>query len=339
QIDLHRIPNVCLGTAGHRQKTMIFFPHMYKPEGIPRVSKEEMALLYDSCIRPTVVAVEPKSIAHWPVNYEACLMSMRDMRKQFHFTTRDIPHRKLHDFATTLHTNLNNHPVFRDSFFVHELRGIKGRTMHSAANPQDCDDAFDDAFATFETGQMLQIPMSQWYIDVGVEIHAPGLALQWRTDSHQKVLEYALPTPSVEEISQTIEGRHFKKDVCSLLYDLSGFRVEVPTLGADDHVKYVNVYTTDKCATYQIHPGQFRRHRAQDLLPHRLKSFLSDVESLGVLYDTCAGHEAEVKQEGSARLELRAAVFPGSPTSHMLRDVTQELIESSIVGFDPIDWW
>lgn len=337
-VDLHRIPNVCLSTADVRQKTLIFFPRMYTRGEARHLTKEELALLYDSCLRPAIATVVPSSLSHWPVSYQACLMAMKDKRNQFHPTRRDIPSHRLDQLCTELRNNLDQYTYFKDSFFVHEWRGLKGATCHDPEDPDQCDEAFQAAFSMLRTDELLgPHGDNEWYIDVALEVYSPGLVLQWRTDSHEQLLQYGLPSAPPHRITTAVNGSHFKKDVSSLLYQLSGFRVEVPSVGAADFVRYANVYTTDKSATYQLHQGTFRRHRAEDLLPDRLESFLNDVAELAKLYDICAGLRG-VQHEGAARYEVRMKVVPGR-IAHKLRTMPRDLINAAVVGFDPYDWW
>ncbi|EKM49397.1 uncharacterized protein PHACADRAFT_106860 [Phanerochaete carnosa HHB-10118-sp] len=195
RVEIHKIPNLCLSTASRRQKTLVCFPRMYKAGETHRITKEEMMLFYDSCLRPAVVAAVPTAIAHWPVSYDICLMTMWDKRQKFHFTSLDIPPDSLDDFATALRTNLEEHPIFQGCFFLHELRGSKGVTMHEPGDIGDCDRAFNLSMDIFDKDKILADVGGEWYIDVGVEIRAEDLVLQWRTSTATEELYTGLRIP------------------------------------------------------------------------------------------------------------------------------------------------
>lgn len=319
---------------------MIFFPKLYVRGESPRMSQANSALLYDRCIRPTIHELLPLTISHWPISYDACMRRIRDSRGQFHFTTLDIPDHILDDFTERLRNRLDAHPEFRDSFFVHEWRGIKGYTGHDPVDDVACDTAIDAAMEDIAILDMYP-PDSEnaWFIDVAIELSSPDKVLQWRTDSHLRILQYAIPTAERSELAREMRRRSFHKDISSHLYDLAGLRMEVhPRLQGAQQIHYVNCYTTDKSATYQLHRGAFRRHRAEELFPHKIQGVLKDIASLSDIYDKCTGLHAHPAQLSNGRLEVRLALRPEHVT-HKFRNVTPAFIRNTIVGFHPVDWW
>jgi hypothetical protein len=319
---------------------MIFFPRLYMSRQARRVSQEDLQILYDDCIRPTVAHLSPASISHWPVSYSACMKRIRDTRGQYHFTSIDISPDYLEQFGTLLRQRLQTHANFQDSFFVHEWRGLKEFTSHNPAIPDDCDEALGAALEDIDMNGLYPPQReNEWFVDVGVEVNSPDKVLQWKADTHNRVLAYTVPTASLADLDIAMSRSSFHVDVSSHVYPLAGFRWEVPrSLQGLQAVQYVNVYTTDKSATYQLHRGAFRRHQASDLFPDKIGNLLKDIIMLSDIYDKCSGDEGQPAQYSNARLEVRMALRPNH-INHKLRDVTRDFINCTIVGFDAGDWW
>lgn len=302
------------------------------------MSQEQLAILYERCIRPVIANLLPEHIAHWPLNYAAALMVARDDRKQLHFGSRDIPSHVLPQFAAQLRERLETIADFKDSFFLHEWRGLKGATVHDPTDDEAADNALETAGSMLDLTQLGDPPdLSAWWIDIGVEVSAPGRVLQWLDEKQGHLVKYALLSLDSAAVRRILRSKVFHTDVSSLLYELAGFRVEVPVAGAQDHVCYLNAYTTDKSVTYQLHRGAFRRHRAQDLLPQNIRRLLNDMEALGVMYDLCAGASGPV-HEGAARFEVRTRMMPGVVAAKF-QDLPRALINKTLVAYRSEDWW
>lgn len=266
------------------------------------------------------------------------MMAARDKRRQFHFSSIDIPAHLLPQFCERLRHRLDNYSSFQDSFFLHEWRGLKGATLH---NPDD-DEAIDQALLAacdIIDFDILEDPsdLENWWIDIGLEIRSEGRVLQWLQEGHSQLLQYCLPSQTAQGIRKILRSKKFKIDISTLLYDLAGFRVEVPGPGRADQVAYINVYTTDKSATYQLHHGAFSRHRASDLLPTRISALVHDIKELGILYDLCAGARGPV-HEGAARLEARIRMVPMLVPAKF-RNLPRSLIDDTLVSYQAKDWW
>ena len=342
-VPLHLIPNICFAKDNMRQKTCIMFPRMYTGREARVLTAEEMRTMYDTCIRPAIHEVLPANISHWPLTYNAEWTRGTSTRGLHKFSTIDLPERAIAPIATALRNRLEQHPMFQQSFFYHEWRGIKGRTLHDPSDNDACDEALNCAWSGIDMDEMyIEEGENEWYVDVALEVHSPNLVLQWREDSHAALLHHVLPTAPWERVDNIPNTTAFNNDISALLYQLAGFRVEVPAVGRPDNVRYVNVYTTDKSATYQLHQGAYSRHKPSDLLPNKITKLLKDVGLLAQLYYQCAGYreddEEGVCQEGAARLEIRVKVVPGE-ISDVLRDIPRDLINTSIVGFNAYEWW
>lgn len=355
QVELHRIPNLCLSKSG-RQKTCIMFPGKYVSERGPQpgFTQPELRAWYEDCIRPAIAEVIPENVSHWPLNYNLGWTRMKGTRgpKQVHYSSLEIPAWTLERFAEVLRDKLEHHSneVFHGAFFYHEWRGIKGATLHKPDDADGCDRALEEALKDIDVEEMLlEEGDNEWYLDVALEIQSPDLILQWKTANHADLLQYLLPSAPVNRAVNLPNTTAFQEDISSLCYQLAGFRIAVPAIGRADHVKYINVYTTDKCATYQLHHGAFTRHTPQCLFPSNLPQALTDLGHLAKLLYYCAGYrdddefdvddnEESVKHEGAARAEVRVQLEPGH-ISDVLRHMDWDLINKVLVGFNAEDWW
>lgn len=304
------------------------------------LSQLHLANLYDQCMLPTISAVCPELLSHWPPGYQAALKQCKDRRGKFSYPTLDVPAGSLQHFNRHLRLRLDEFPEFQDSFYVHEWRGTKGVTLHSLDDEEEIDAAFDTAMEVVDLEDLGDPPnLETWYIDVGVEVRCPEHVVQWLDDRHDDILAYALPHQPPDGIQRILRSAGFHRDVSALLYDLAGFRVEVKTAGAEVDLAYLNVYTTDKSPTYQLHSGSFRRHRTQDLLPTQIGQTLRDIDALGVVYDMCAGSTATGGiQEGCARLEGRVKMARGAMLTKFL-DISREMLDRTVVAIPAATWW
>ena len=289
-------------------------------------------------MRPTIAHILQEHIAHWPPDYSACLKQSRDVQGRFHWPTLEIPPSSLNRFNYHFRKRLQEIPSFQDSFYLHEWRGTKGRSVH---NPEDDDEevdaAFDAVLDALDTDEVTDT--QEWYVDVGLEVALHGHIVQWLSKRHKKVLQYAFPERTDEELVAVLRSTNFHRDISASLYQLAGFRVETKAIGRQDDIVYLNVYTTDKSPTYQLHYGAFRRHKAADTLPQKIDSLIKDVQSLGSVWDACAGSNSTgIIQEGAARLEARVLMHPGR-ASATFRNLSREFINTTMVAIDAYEWW
>ncbi|KIP01488.1 hypothetical protein PHLGIDRAFT_80512 [Phlebiopsis gigantea 11061_1 CR5-6] len=214
----------------------------------------------------------------------------RGVQGHLYFPTFDIPPGDLEAFGNKLREQLKLIPTFQDSFFLHEWRGIKGGCIHDGEDDEEVDNSLDQAFDAIDISMLTQpLDPDSWYVDIGLEIQCPGHIVQWLEDAHTTILHYALPQHNQREIRSILRSPKFHVDTAALLYDLAGFRTEVTPKHEGDSIVYLNVYTTDKSVTYQLHTGAFRRHKAEDTLPSTIGRLIQDMETLGEVWDTCAG--------------------------------------------------
>jgi hypothetical protein len=318
-----------------RHITRIFFPHLYhKTQKDPKLTQEHLAQLYDDCIRPAVIEAIPSHSSHWPVNYSTNFLQARDIKGKLHFGTIAIPPAHLVAFCDALLPHLDSIDSFKKAYFVHELRGLKGGTAHT-----DNDDGIntEDAFnAVFDNVDMSRVLEDNWHVDVALEIHDPGMVVQWSTSAHSAILKYILPSLDSQQISKLQKRPTFHLDHVAQLEDFAGFRFEPGLCGAQNGVKYINVYTTDKSPTYQLHIGVWRRRTCQDLLPKALDKLLEDLVKMSTTYKSCSGSQGDTPQEGCARLEIRV---PLALARTALRNPPQENLRRWTFSIPTNLWW
>ncbi|KAG1792246.1 hypothetical protein EV424DRAFT_1336621 [Suillus variegatus] len=176
-VPMHKIPNVPLGKVQQRHVVRIFFPRLYSADGVVLVSQEDLALLYDHCLRPTLLEVLPEFADRAPTSYAAAYMQSKTRAGGLAFNTLDIPWNRLEEVAEILLAKLQEQkPAFRDAYFVHELRGTKGSTIHDGEKDWERQMAFEEMFEHVDVDNLNP---REWLVDValtiGVDGHVPEL--------------------------------------------------------------------------------------------------------------------------------------------------------------------
>jgi hypothetical protein len=109
----------------------ILFPRLYSADGAALVSEKDLALIYDHYLRPTLAEVLPEFADRAPTSYAAAYMQSRTCSWGLAFNTLDVPWNRLEEIAAALLAELQEQKLaFRDVYFMHELRGTKGGTIH-----------------------------------------------------------------------------------------------------------------------------------------------------------------------------------------------------------------
>lgn len=316
-----------------RHQIRLFFPKLYRENMPPKIDPEDIALIYDQAIHPAIRKLMPESLARWPASYAVAFAASKDSRGQIHYQSVDVPEALLGRFARHVRAALNRFPRFEDSVFQIEIRGTKG----AYSFPFNDADAREYAFNLFieRLDNTRMGPHDNYYVDIGVEIHHDGHCVQWLDAAHQRLLAHALPSASSAAISALSRSSKMHKDISGHLFDLSGFRVETGTKGTADKVVYVNVYTTDKAVTYQLHDGIFRERRASELFPGPFPHLIDDINSISHTFAVCAGSQGTT-QDGTARYELRVKM---SNVDTALTTFPHELVQLSVVSIPNDIWW
>lgn len=248
-----------------RHITRIFFPGLYCKERNPAILPKTMTLIYEECLRPAVVGLNPVDRSRWPITYSAAMTLYRDQKGQFHFGTLDFPSHLLDKLGSKLLELFQMHDGLQDAFFVHELRGTKGASHHNPQDAKQRQQALDSVFHLFD---MSHIRPEDWVVDVALEIQCEGHVLQWLTKGHRHLLQFLLPSTPLHKIDSILASQsQYHLDLSAQLEDIGGFRAHPGSRGKDDNVRYINVYSTDKSVTYQLHDGIFMRRKPWHLFP------------------------------------------------------------------------
>lgn len=275
----------------------------------------------------------PEHQAHWPVSYAAALAQYRGDQGQLHLGTVDVPAYLLIRFAERLREEFNNHQNLKDALFVHEFRGVKSATVH---DPSDADDVAHAYRELLEGVNVPRIDMSQWHLDVGLEIRHEGHVLQWRNNSHLHLLRHLLPSaPEIEIEALHRSNRRFQLDTAAHMEELAGFRCAPGNTGKEDRVSYINVYTTDKSVSYQLHHGVFHRRRAYSVLPAAIDRFVADIDIICDTILACSGQGRD-GQEGSCRIEARV---PLNRFETVLLGIPYNTLRIGMVSYPLTTWW
>jgi hypothetical protein len=292
-------------------------------------------------------------IAHWPIDYAEAYQLAKDERSQLHFGTFSIPANTCDLFALHLLGHLNNVQQFKDAYFVHEFRGIKDVAPHNPFSDWERTIAFDtmkDAIhiTDFDDGE--------WYIDVGIEFSMPGHMLQWSSTARRTILSMALPSLSAERIERLAGSNACLVDTSAHLYDFAGFRLPITAIrDRTDGVSYINVYTTDKSTTYQLHKkGIFRRRRAAEMIKNTGRAeILKTIDALYILYKKCGLIDADSDDddddlltmepndidrgiEGGARFEAR---IKADRAENAFQEFPIEWIRRTMFAIPILQWW
>jgi hypothetical protein len=326
---------MALGKVDRRHITRIFFPGLYRRGQNPSIPPETMTLIYEKCLRPAVVSLNPVDRSRWPITYSTAMTLYRDQKGQFHFSTVDFPSNLLDKLGPKLLEMFQMQDGLQDAFFVHELRGTKGGSHHDPSNAEARRAALNTVFHFFN---MSLVKPEDWVVDIGLEIQHEGHILQWLTKGHRHLLHFLLPSSTEGKIDSILASQtQYHRDLSAQLEDLGGFRAHPGSRGKEDEVYYINAYTTDKCATYQLHDGIFKRRQAWHLFPASIGKFIKDLERMAEIFRFC-GHSPNVGgHEGNARLEIRV---PFHLADQALLHMPNRVIQDTLVTFDcKLFWW
>ncbi|RPD67609.1 hypothetical protein L226DRAFT_439007, partial [Lentinus tigrinus ALCF2SS1-7] len=250
----------------------------------------------------------------------------------------DLPEASLSNFAQAVRSNLAHNPRLKEPFFMIELRGTKGAYAFDPDDPDDLEFHFNLFVERLNFSIALEDAPEEaanWYCDIGLEVSRQGHVLQWLTDAHEDLLRLGLPSVSDANLRYIMRRESlFETDLANHMFDLAGFRCHPGTRGRTDSVFHMNVYTTDKAVTYQLHRGAFTRHSPTDLFPGKIEKLLTDVDNMGAVFADCAS--CANPQDGSARFELRVNI---TKALHSIRLFSDPLLDRSILCIPSPLWW
>lgn len=315
------------------------FPRLYQEGSLDRsISPFILTKIYDEGIRPAVQAICDARLSHWPPSYMAALSNAKDTHGRLHFGSLDLPPDLMVKFSHYLKQNLSRVPDLKDMYFMHEVRGTKGFTVH---DPQDDEERWTSLQRELDFLDFNNVTPTDWYIDVGLEVYLPDHVLQWLEDAHLRLLRFGLPKQAQNNLASLHrlldDKRNFLSDPVAQFKEFAGFRCIPRSKGDDDSVVYLNVYTTDKEPTYQLHTGNFRYHHASELLPFAGgNKLLKDVTEMSTVFGQCMGNEERTPSEGCARFEIRVSL-PETPAA--LATISNHLLRNSLVAIPVALWW
>jgi len=119
------------------------------------------------------------------------------------------------------------------------------------------------------------------------------------------------------------------------LQDFSGFRLDPGRRGAEDQVRYINVYCNEKTVVYQLHKGMFSWHAMREVLPKEIATLSQQVVEMTRIFAKCSGVEGPC-QEASARLEIRVPLLMAL---HANVEFSEELLKESVISVPAMQWW
>ena len=322
-----------------RHQGRVFLPGFYCANQSPSLPSDTFPLIYERAVLPAIKACSAELAVPWPVNYELARRRSRDNRGRLSPVSHDIPPTIVQEFATKFITNLESlGPRFAGAFFEIEVKGVKGASLHNPSDP---------AARTAALARVLD-PLSlrgidddeletDWFVDVAIEVHEPGHCLMWTTNGHPSIINHSLPSLNEDQAESLTHSSRFKLDPAAHLTTFAGFRLEPGRLGSTDHVTYLNVYTTDKAATYQLNNGIYRRRTCTDLLPKNIGKLLEDIDQITDTLSICGGHNDTCEtHDGAVRLEARVNI---AFAEESLTSMPDSVMESCIIAVPSVLWW
>ncbi|KAH9852012.1 hypothetical protein C2E23DRAFT_731862, partial [Lenzites betulinus] len=258
----------------------------------------------------------------------------RGSNGQYHFGSIDIPPDYLEEFADTFRANLRNSRRLGVPFFQIELRGTKGMYSFPFGNIEARQDALNRMLDQLNMASE-HAHLDRWYVDVGMEVVRPYHVVQWLSGAHEQLLQHALSTLPASSITSLHEGSLFSRDTAAHLFDLSGFRCHPGARGRPSQVAHIQLYTTDKTVTYQLHHGAFSLHSTPSLYPGAITKLLSDIDIIAKMFTECAGANGQ-SQDGTARFEIRVGMAKAMST---LNTFPAELLRASAICIPNAIWW
>lgn len=215
-----------LAKTNERTIVRAFFPRLYdsanRSHAHLSLDQAHLDQWYNLGVRPALIELIPECSGEFPPTYGAEMFRATTARRALSLTTKPIPAWGIQIFAEAIRAHLVNNNVHwaENMVFQIQTRGLKTATGH-ACNP----DAASIALPIF----MQDTPVTdedQVFVDVGLEFSCEGRALLWRTDSHFHLVDYLLPTHTVEFIMKQIsfDNPNYTRDMSSHVMDLAGFR-------------------------------------------------------------------------------------------------------------------
>lgn len=294
------------------------------------LSGDQKAKFYNHALLPAVRRVTEDSITNWPVNYQSALTRAHKGNNHYQYGTRPMAQHLLASFGRNLARKAaHNLEWGKDIIFMTQVQGVKDAHQHMPGSLLHADNALTNFLTDFDR-TMLEEEGSTCYVDVGLEISEVGMAYQWRTDSHHRLLQELTRLPRERCIRwTTLSSRRYGRDYSAGLMHVSGCRVSTAVVGDDDGPVYLQAYTTDKALIQQRHGGRVSlTMKYCDALKGTPPKFMQDLYALYF--------DAKDRHDCAARVEVR---LPLHRVTEDALEIEDEVLRRTLCVFDRQDWW
>ncbi|KAG8927155.1 hypothetical protein FRC01_007922 [Tulasnella sp. 417] len=338
EVALHLLPNYELGTIG-QFAVNVAFPALYNPTTSQSLTDEHYRLFFNHAVRPAIVEHSYANITHWPADYNCETIRARAKNGGITHTTHTIHKSIITQVLATIRENCDLHDDLawaRDFMWIVDAKGLKEEYRHRPRNHggQCGRRQYSNLLNIFEVDLIDPGRGDQLYIDVALEFSQEGRILLWKTHSHEAILREVL---GINDIAYYRSTQRFTADTVALMQHAAGFRVHCGPSPPIDHVRKLNVYTTDKAPTALIDQGHHAKFitAKEALVTTRIDGLTRAAAFAGRIRRV---YEAVRDQNvpGNARLEGRVDFTHA--TSFMVGLDFQHLI-GALVSVPVHDWW
>ncbi|KAF8869105.1 hypothetical protein BD779DRAFT_1682604 [Infundibulicybe gibba] len=337
-VPFHKIPNLEIGKWEGRNSVRAFFPSLWSPGcDSPILEQEKHAQFYDCGLRPAVDHLD-RDIglsSEWPPTYTDEMFRARTTQGHLAFQTKVLRRSSVRSLGRTLRRSLEAHRVTwaKGMLFMHQVQGVKAATMHVPL----WQNTGTELLGFLERNHISpgRMQADQWFVDVALQVKSQtGQSLQWRADSHGRLVAEALRI-SEEQANQitSLRSSKYSKDTVAHLVALAGCRVEpgVRTEGPFE-AKYVSIYSTDKAHTYAKEAGRSAKfmtcEKTLKLKEGEPSQFCYDLHNLFV-------HASQGHHPSNARLEVRV---PLGFAEQVLENFDEDILRRSLLSFSNVEW-
>ncbi|KAG7443832.1 uncharacterized protein BT62DRAFT_1008490 [Guyanagaster necrorhizus] len=220
-------------------------------------------------------------------------------RKLTELIPSEYVERLLGDFSERLERHSDGWGI--GHHFLLQWQGIKALTVHDPSNATEREYFLrqDHVF----NADMFSTPGDDVFVDVALELSVKEGAVMWHSDGHAVALQRLLQMHQTEANKWTrFSYYNYKRDTCAHLTSVTGCHITTHTTPLRQfNATFVQMYTTDKCLTYDMRASNNAKFvTAVNLMK---KSKYTYNEFLGKLYGVFA--DAAWHNDVHARIEAR----------------------------------
>jgi hypothetical protein len=322
----------------------IFFPNKDTSSFGIHIEETKQELWYDLVLRPALLTMYPTRDSELPATYRRHKLNSRVDSGQI----RPYHHIVSSNALSILEDNMRDLVVeageelawARGFFFGHQIRGVKGDTVHLLAdNPDERNEGMEEALQhamsiafreDIEDGDL-----ENFYVDVGLEFYAPECAVQWHSDSHGPVLRREIPGLTPSQAARTCRpgAPDYFQDIQAQITFIAGGRI-VPRVDEDNvhHLAYMQLYSTEKAIS---HTPNLNRNVIYLNAASATRAAPGAAKKLEDMSDR-ARTAGEHKVATCARVEVRV---PYSHTLQVLQPFSRREIREHLLTFRASVWW